>query len=253
MRYFRDSVEVGEHYTFATVKRTGGEAAGQDCIALYLLKDLLLVVDIRDSDGSTARGFQGAMSRHPAATVTMGQLAGAFLESLVGGDSRLLEDLEFTFSQLEESVLREAADDDFIIRLLHHKQHLLLLHSYYELGEELLENENRLFSKGELRHFRRFTDKTERLFRRVTTLREQLGQLREAYQSMLDLRLGAIMKTFTVLSAVFLPLSLIVGWYGMNFDGMPELHWRYGYPMAAGLCVLVALICIRIFRRHHWM
>lgn len=257
VRHFRNTVEVGEGYSFVTVKRTGGDASGEDCIALYLLRDLFVVVDIRDSDGSTRRGFEAAVQRYPAATVTAGQLVSAFLESLINGDGRLLEELEFDFSQLEESVLREAADDDFIIRLLHHKQYLLLLHSYYQqlidIGEALTENENRLFAKGDLRYFRRFADKTERLCRTVVTLREQLGQLREAYQSMLDLRLGAIMKTFTVLSAVFLPLSLIVGWYGMNFDGMPELHWRYGYPAVALLCGAVALICIQIFRRHHWM
>ena len=257
VRYFRNTVEVGEGYSFVTVKRTGGEAAGEDCIALYLLRDLFLVVDIRDSDGSTKRGFEAAIHRHPTATVTAGQLVCAFLESLINGDGRLLEELEFTFSQLEESVLREAADDDFIIRLLHHKQYLLLLHSYYQqlvdIGESLAENENRLFAEADLRYFRRFSDKTERLCRTAVTLREQLGQLREAYQSMLDLRLGAIMKTFTVLSAVFLPLSLIVGWYGMNFEGMPELHWRYGYPMVAVACGAVVLICIQIFRRHHWM
>ena len=197
------------------------------------------------------------MQRYPAASVTAGQLVCAFLESLINGDGRLLEELEFTFSQLEESVLRENADDDFIIRLLHHKQYLLLLHSYYQqlidIGEALSENENGLFAEEELRYFRRFADKTERLCRTVVTLREQLGQLRDAYQSMLDLRLGAIMKTFTVLSAVFLPLSLIVGWYGMNFEGMPELHWQYGYPMVALMCAAVALICIQIFRRHHWI
>ena len=70
---------------------------------------------------------------------------------------------------------------------------------------------------------------------------------------MLDLRLSDIMKTFTVLSAIFLPLSLIVGWYGMNFQNMPELHWKMGYPFVAILCGAVVLICIKIFKKHHWM
>jgi magnesium transporter len=44
-----------------------------------------------------------------------------------------------------------------------------------------------------------------------------------------------------------------VGWYGMNFQNMPELHWKMGYPFVAILCGAVVLICIKIFKKHHWM
>jgi magnesium transporter len=70
---------------------------------------------------------------------------------------------------------------------------------------------------------------------------------------MLDIRLNNIMKIFTVLSAVFLPLTLITGWYGMNFTAMPELTWRYGYLYVLILAAAVALICIGIFKRRHWL
>ena len=256
IRYFRNSVEVGEGYCFATVKRTGGDARGEDCIALYILPSLLAVVEIRDSDGSTRRGFEGALRRYPPKSVTLPRLVAAFLDTLLEGDARMLEELEFAFSGLEEAVLREAEEEDFTLRLLHHKQHLLLLHSYYEqlidIGETLGENENQLFAEGELALFRRFTEKADRLCRTVGSLREQLGQLREAYQSTLDIRQNRIMKTFTALSAIFLPLSLIVGWYGMNFN-MPEFSFRYGYPAVALLSAAVVLVCIKIFKKHHWM
>lgn len=257
VRYFRNNMEVGEHYSFATVRRTVESEQGEDCIALYLLHNLFVVVEIRDSDGSTRAGFEAALHRHPAHTVTAERLVAAFFDTLTEGDGKLLEELEYTFSALEETVLREAADDDFAAQLLHHKRELLFLHNYYEqlidIGKSLADNENKTFAKGELRHFRRFAERTLRLCRTVSSLREQLGQLWEAHRSMLELRQNHIMKTFTVLSAIFLPLSLIVGWYGMNFDGMPELHWRYGYPLAAVLCVTVVLICIHIFKKHHWM
>ena len=256
LRHFRGGMEEGERYLFATIRRTGGDAMGEDAIALYVGKRLFLVVDIRDSDGSTRRAFQGLLRRFTPTTVTKERLIAAFLDTLIDGDSKLLEELEFTFSELEDAVLRDAADDDFTIRLLHHKQYLLLLHNYYEqlidIGETLFENESRLFARAELRHFHRFVGRVERLCRTVAILREQLSQLRDAYQSTLDLRLGRIMKAFTVLSAICLPLSLIVGWYGMNFD-MPEFGWRWGYPMVAILCAAVVLICIKIFKKHHWM
>ena len=97
-----------------------------------------------------------------------------------------------------------------------------------------------------------FADRAERLLRNVNSLREQLSQLREAHQSTLDFSLNRTMKTFTVLNAIFLPLSILVGWYGMNFD-MPEFAWKYGYFFVIGFAVAMVSVCIFIFRKRHWM
>lgn len=60
------------------------------------------------------------------------------------------------------------------------------------------------------------------------------------------------MRAFTVITALFLPLSLIAGWYGMNFTHMPELDWRYGYPAVIVLSALVCVILLVWFRRRKW-
>ncbi|MBQ3483279.1 MAG: hypothetical protein IJA78_03800 [Clostridia bacterium] len=259
VRYFHNSMEIYDGYSFGTLKLTGDSRAlqGEDCIAFYICRRLFLIVDIRDSDGSTRARFESAIRRYPPAQLTHEKLIFSFFDAMMEGDGRMLEDMEFDFSALEESVLCDEADDDFTILLLHHKQRLLLLQNYYEqlveIGEALCENENDLFADEDLRYFHLFADKAERLCRHVTTLREQLSQLREAYQSTLDIRLNHIMKALTVISAIFLPLTLLTGWYGMNFASMPEFAWRYGYLYVALLALAVILICIRVFRRHHWM
>ena len=85
----------------------------------------------------------------------------------------------------------------------------------------------------------------------VLELREFLTQVREAYQSQIDIEQNQIMKIFTVITAIFLPLTLIVGWYGMNFR-IPELDWTYGYLYVIGLSVVVCLITYQIIKRNHW-
>jgi magnesium transporter len=62
-----------------------------------------------------------------------------------------------------------------------------------------------------------------------------------------------VMKILTIFSAYFLPLTFIVGLYGMNFDFMPELGWKYGYPMVIGFMVLVFLLIYIWFRRKKWL
>ena len=64
----------------------------------------------------------------------------------------------------------------------------------------------------------------------VLNLRDYLSQVREAYQSQIDINLNNVMKIFTVITAIFLPLSLIAGWYGMNFN-MPEYQSPYGLSL----------------------
>ena len=69
----------------------------------------------------------------------------------------------------------------------------------------------------------------------------------------LDLKLNETMKLFTVLTAVFLPLTVIVGWYGMNFRNMPELTWKYGYFSVIVLSALVVGVLVAVFKRKKWM
>ncbi len=94
-------------------------------------------------------------------------------------------------------------------------------------------------------------------FARVTELvdsyRELVTSLLEAHLSMQSNRMNVIMKRLTIMSTIMLPLSLIAGIYGMNFEKMPELKWHYGYPYALGLMVVVAAGILTWFRAKKWI
>ena len=112
VRHFRGGMEVYDTYSFGTLKRTGGDESGTDCIALYIKEGLFVIVDIRDSDGSTRAGFEGALRRFspgPSAE----KLIFAFLDTMVEGDAKMLEELEFALSALEEQVLCGEAGEGF--------------------------------------------------------------------------------------------------------------------------------------------
>ena len=89
----------------------------------------------------------------------------------------------------------------------------------------------------------------ERYLNAVQSLRESVAQLREAYQSQLSIQQNDLMKIFTVVTAVFLPLTLLVGWYGMNFSNMPELSWKYGYPAVIVISLVIVMICLWIMKK----
>ena len=93
----------------------------------------------------------------------------------------------------------------------------------------------------------------ERYLNAVQSLRESVAQLREAYQSQLSIQQNDLMKIFTVVTAVFLPLSLLAGWYGMNFANMPELQWKYGYPSVILVSVGIVAALVLYFKKKKWL
>jgi magnesium transporter len=74
----------------------------------------------------------------------------------------------------------------------------------------------------------------------------------DIYMSTLNNRLNVVMKVLTMIATIFIPLTFIVGIYGMNFDHMPELRWRWGYPAVLLVMLVIALYMLREFRRRRW-
>ncbi|MNJ50934.1 Magnesium transport protein CorA [compost metagenome] len=80
-----------------------------------------------------------------------------------------------------------------------------------------------------------------------------MGNLREAYQSAIANRANEIMRVFTAITTIFIPLTLITGIYGMNFDNMPELHSEYGYFIILGIMLVLGAGMYYLFRKRDWI
>ena len=93
--------------------------------------------------------------------------------------------------------------------------------------------------------------RVDRLFHSVLNLRDYVTEVREAYQAQVDINLNQLMKLFTVITTICLPLTLIAGWYGMNFP-MPEYTSSIGYPMVIALSVVIVVWVIAYFRKNNW-
>ncbi|HEX3031943.1 MAG TPA: CorA family divalent cation transporter, partial [Bacillota bacterium] len=87
----------------------------------------------------------------------------------------------------------------------------------------------------------------------TTLLRDYATQVREAFEAERDIKANDLMKIFTVVTSIFLPLSLVVGWYGMNFKYMPEYSWKYGYAYLIGLNAAIVLFMLGLFIRKKWI
>jgi magnesium transporter len=124
---------------------------------------------------------------------------------------------------------------------------------------ELLREEFPLIRTGTRPYLRDCYDHTIQLMDMVETFREMAAGLVDEYMSAMSNRMNEIMKVLTVIATIFIPLTFLVGVYGMNFDpqaspyNMPELRWRYGYPVVLLLMAVIAAGMLYYFRRKKWL
>jgi len=87
----------------------------------------------------------------------------------------------------------------------------------------------------------------------METFREMASEMIDVYLSSVSNRMNEVMKVLTIIATIFIPLTYIVGIYGMNFKVMPELEWSYGYPLLWLIMLGVALTMLVLFRRKKWL
>jgi magnesium transporter len=117
-----------------------------------------------------------------------------------------------------------------------------------------LKNRNlRLIDEKLQKYFSDIHENMVKITESFDTFRELVGNLREAYQLSLANRANDLMRVFTALTTIFMPMTVITGLYGMNFSHMPELDWKYGYFMVLGVIFTMAGTMIYIFRKKEWL
>ena len=256
---FDSTVEVYDDYSFAILRITdAADVYGKkDRVGIFIKKNLFLVVDIEDADCSTRDCFLAALGRYSCISMTLEKLIFAFLDGIIKKDAGAIENRAFQITALEELVLQDKATEKFNFLLLNMKKELLILRNYYEqlidAGEALEDNDNEIFEEPDLRYITNFTDRVKRQRENIDMLRSSVDHLQDAYSSYLDLKLNHVMSVFTVVTTIFFPLTLIVGWYGMNFKYMPELTWKYGYLFVIIFSAVVVAALTVLMKKRKWL
>lgn len=179
-------------------------------------------------------------------------IAHAVIDHLVDGYVPVMEVFDEAADDIEREVVSEPGDDliQRIFLLKRSLQRLRRMAAHQrEVLQRLARGEFDLVPERAVPFFRDIHDHFVRVVDLSEGYRELLSGALDVYLTTVSNRMNAVMKTLTSVTVVMLPLTFVVGLYGMNFDRMPELHWRYGYPAALTMMACIALGLITWFRK----
>jgi magnesium transporter len=185
------------------------------------------------------------------------------LDLIIDQGYPLLEFFGENIETIEEELLTSSSKTSTLAEIHQIRRELLLLRRNLwpqrEVLNNLLRNENLLINENTLIYIRDCYDHTIQILDLIENYREMATSMVDIYLSASSHRLNEIMRVLTMIATIFIPLTFVVGVYGMNFShpnspwAMPELHWYYGYPMAWAIMIIMVVGMIIYFKRKHWL
>jgi len=223
-------------------------------LTYYMQKDRLLMITRENNLENVIRDVR---QMKVVMDGSIGHFFSEFLQYFIQNDVAFLVRYEDRLLAMEDGIFESSGRDSRGLREFQAiRKGALRMSTYYQEMIDMLEmlyaNENQLFSDEEVRYLRLLCERCRRLYDLTRTVREYCLQLRELSQSVIQTRQNANMATLTVVTAIFLPLTLIVGWYGMNFTNMPEYDLQYGYIGIIIISVIIVVAEIIFFRKKHY-
>jgi magnesium transporter len=178
------------------------------------------------------------------------------LDSLVDGYFPVLDDIAERADSLEEAIIL-AGQPTLQAEILRLRRELLMIRRVAgperDVMNVLIRRDPPLFNRKEVLYFQDVYDHLLRVTDTIDIYRDMLSSVLDANLSMVSYTLNVVVKRLTSYSIILMSISIVAGIYGMNFVFMPELDWRFGYPFALGLMVVVAAVEVSIFRRIDWL
>lgn len=180
------------------------------------------------------------------------------VEYLIRDDTLFLEEYERRLDRIEDIATENMnrLPKDFDGFMSGYRKELRQIAGYYKLLADVTDvMEEAMAKSGQEREGQLFSflgNKVQRLYSDAMSMNEYVLQIRDIYQSKISSAQNRVIHFLTIVTSIFMPLTLIAGWYGMNFEHMPELGFRYGYFFIAALAAAIVIVEIVVFKLKKW-
>lgn len=259
----RAKLEEYHEHLFIVARMPGSDGRlDSEQLSLFLGKRSVLTFQDRPGDCLDSVRERIRRSRGVLRSYGPDYLTYVLLDATIDAYFPVLERVSERVDALEDHII--ALSDDRTVPMIHDvKSDLLLLRRavwpHREMFNGLIRETTELVGDETRVHLRDCYDHTAQLIDLIEVYREVTADLRDMYLSMVNQRTNEVMKVLTIIATLFMPLTFIVGIYGMNYDpdsspwNMPELRWYYGYPACLATCLLVTIGMLVYFRKKKWI
>jgi len=183
-------------------------------------------------------------------------LAYGLIDAIIDNYFLILEHFGEKIEDLEDELIRDPSSDTLQIIQKYKRDMILLRKSVWPLRElinGLQKVESELITAPTQIYLRDIYDHTIQVIDSIEAFRDILASMIDVYLSSMSNRMNDIMKVLTIIATIFIPLTFIAGVYGMNFDYMPELRWRWGYPVVMLGMTLLGISMFFYFKKKRWV
>ncbi len=255
----RPKAEEYEDYLFVTLKmlyRIDGAQIDYEQISFVLGTNYLLTFqekegDLFDAFRERIRQDQGKV-RKKKADYLMYRLIDITVESYYN----VLDNIGQHIEDIEDSIRSNASDHHFQ-KIQSIKKELIYLHkALYPLRDaigKILKDESDFIHEDNIPYYSDLYDHVIHLIDSLDTYRDLVANLTDFYMNIQNSKLNEVIRVLTIISTIFIPLTFIVGLYGMNFEFFPELHWHFGYAAVWVVMLAIAAGMVGYFKYKRWL
>ena len=256
----RPKTEESENYIYIVLKMLyfDDEKSETQVEQVSLVLGENFVISFQEREGDIFEAIRERIRNGKGRIRKMGAdyLAYALIDAVVDHYFIILEKDGEKIEELEDKVVSDPKPETLqeIHRLK--REMIFLRRSVWPLRElvnSLERGESPMIRKATRIYLRDVYDHTIQVIDTVETYRDMLSGMHDTYLSSISNRMNEVMKVLTIIATIFIPLTFIAGIYGMNFEFMPELKWRWAYFGVWGVIVVIAFAMVIYFRRRKWL
>ena len=226
-------------------------------ISLVVGKDYILT--FQESDGDVFEGVRDRITNNKGRIRSNGAdyLLFCLLDAIIDNYFEVIDNISEKIEILEDELFQTQASDEITFQIQELKRTILRIRrAVYPLREVLSRIEklgNNLIEEKTRTYFRDLYDHIIQVSENIDIYREMTRGLMEMYMTTISNRMNEVMKVLTIIATIFIPLTFIAGVYGMNFEYIPELSWKYSYFVLWGIMILIFLLMLYYFRKKRWL
>jgi magnesium transporter len=179
-------------------------------------------------------------------------LAYLLLDVIVDNYIKASQDYSERIDRLENQVMTRT-NETTLRRILSLRKELLDFKRTIDPLKEAINSIQKELDQDIAKYYRDLYDHLVSESENLAVYREMLSNLLDLHHSSLSYKMNNVMKVLTIITTIFVPLTFIVGVYGMNFDNMPELHWKYGYFEILAVMLALTLGMLYFFKKKRWL